>query len=295
MSSTPSLQTRAFVVSANNDIPSPSDIQRSHMRKHYADTSFGQIHYVESGTGDPIFLLHQTPRSSDEYRDVIPLLDNNFRAIAMDTLGFGSSAVPTEPWTIELFAAGVLALANSLGIEKFHIVGHHTGGVIGMEVAASTPQAVLSLTLSGVPYVDAARRERIAPRPTIDGVPTSMDGSHFAKLWRKRAPFYPSDRTDLLDRLFVDAVKIGDRVEEGHQAVNSYIMEDRIGLVTAPTLVLCGELDEFSLPDVPKLTEHLIDSRISIIKGTGVPSVDHKPEGFAHEVREFVSSVCTRA
>jgi pimeloyl-ACP methyl ester carboxylesterase len=47
---------------------------------------------VEHGTGEPVLLLHQTPRSWDEYRDVLPLLGANHRAIAMDTLGFGASA-----------------------------------------------------------------------------------------------------------------------------------------------------------------------------------------------------------
>ncbi|MFD9668021.1 alpha/beta fold hydrolase [Rhodococcus sp. NPDC059968] len=264
------------------------------MRKHYADTPHGQIHYIASGTGDPLFLLHQTPRSSDEYRDVIPLVSDNHHVIAMDTLGFGASDSPDEPWTIELFAAGVLALADSLNIQQFDIVGHHTGGVVGIEVAASNPQRVRSLVLSGVPYVDAERRRKVALGPTIDGVPLSTDGSHLKQLRQKRAPFYPLDRPDLLDRLLVDALKVGARVEEGHQAVNNYRMEDRIESVYAPTLILCGELDTFSLPDVPRLVAHLRDSRQSILPGTGVPSVDHKPDQFAKEVLRFLDSLAAQ-
>jgi pimeloyl-ACP methyl ester carboxylesterase len=258
------------------------------MRKHYADTRHGQIHYVEEGTGPAVLLLHQTPRSWDEYRDVIPLLSDRFRVIAPDTLGFGSSDVPAEPWSIELFADGVEDLVDALGLDAFGLVGHHTGGVISTEVAARRPEQVRALVLSGVPYVDAPRRERVAHAPPIDGVPMSDDGSHYQALFDKRAPFYPADRPDLRHRLVADAVRVGDRVEEGHQAVNAYRMEDRIGLVQAPTLVLCGELDDFSLPDVPRHLEHLQKAESATLPGVGVPSVDHDPETFADVAGAFL-------
>lgn len=258
------------------------------MRKHYADTRHGQIHYVEAGTGGAVLLLHQTPRSWDEYRDVIPLLSGRFRIIAPDTLGFGSSDVPADPWSIELFADGIEDLVDALELDAFALVGHHTGGVISMEVAARRPQQVRALVLSGVPYVDAPRRERVAQAPPIDGVPMSDDGSHYQALFDKRAPFYPADRPDLRHRLLADAVRVGDRVEEGHRAVNAYRMEDRIGLVQAPTLVLCAELDDFSMPDVPRHLERLQKAESAILPGVGVPSVDHDPESFARVVGEYL-------
>jgi len=61
------------------------------IHRAYADTSDGQIHYAEAGQGKPVLLLHQTPRSWDEYRDVLPILSMKYRAIAMDTVGFGDS------------------------------------------------------------------------------------------------------------------------------------------------------------------------------------------------------------
>lgn len=76
------------------------------MRRNFADTRFGQLHYVEEGEGHPVLLLHQTPRSWDEYREVIPLLSATCRVIAPDTLRFGCSDSPDEPWSIELFATG---------------------------------------------------------------------------------------------------------------------------------------------------------------------------------------------
>jgi len=262
---------------------------RSPLRKGYADTRHGQVHYVQGGAGPAVLLLHQTPRSWDEFRDVIPLLSDRFRVIAPDTLGFGASDSPPQKWSIELFADGVEDLVADLGLDSIGLVGHHTGGVVALEVAARCPVPVRALVLSGAPYVDAARRARVAKRPAIDEVPISDDGSHYALLWSRRAPFYPADRPDLRRRLMVDAVRLGERVEEGHLAVNAYRMEDRIGLVQAPTLVVCGELDEFSLPDVPRLLNRLPGATSATLPGVGVPSADQDPVAFAGVVGDFLS------
>jgi pimeloyl-ACP methyl ester carboxylesterase len=265
------------------------------MRHGFADTRHGQVHYVEHGSGEPVVLLHQTPRSWDEYRDVLPLLGASNRAIAVDTLGFGSSARPDGPWTIELFAAGVLDLCDALGLDRVAVVGHHTGGVIAVEVAAAAPERVRGLVLSATPFVDAGRRRRVATsRPPIDHVVPAADGSHLVQLWANRAGFYPPDRPDLLERLVRDALVVLDRVEEGHLAVNRYRMEERIGLVRAPTLALCGELDAFSGPDLPRIAAAIPGARSAVLPGTGVPAVDHRPEQFATAVGEFLATLPAR-
>lgn len=258
--------------------------------KGYAGSRFGQLHYVECGTGAPVLLLHQTPRSWDEYRDVLPLLGAERRAIAMDTLGFGASARTPEPFRIELFADAVEDLIDTLGLSGLSLVGHHTGGVVAIEVAARLGSAIENLVLSGVPYVDAVRRARVAGAPPIDHVTPAADGSHLGELWNRRRAFYPADRPDLLARLVADGLRVIDRVEEGHRAVNAYRMEDRIGLVRSRTLVLCGEEDGYSLPDVPRLCSSIPGAVSAVLPGTGVASVDHRPDLFAAAVAGFLDN-----
>ncbi|MCR1784387.1 alpha/beta fold hydrolase [Nocardioides carbamazepini] len=268
-----------------------SDAQRSGspaIAKGYAESRFGQLHYAESGSGAPVLLLHQTPRSWDEYREVLPLLGATRHAVAMDTLGFGASARTPEPFRIELFADAVEDLIESLGLRDVSLVGHHTGGVVAIEVAARRGTDIANLVLSGVPYVDAPRRARVADAPPIDHVTPAADGSHLVELWNRRRPFYPADRPDLLARLVADGVRVLDRVEEGHRAVNAYRMEDRIRLVRSRTLVLCGEEDAYSLPDVPRLCAAVPGSTSAVLPGTGVPSVDHRPDLFAAAVGAFL-------
>ena len=127
----------------------------------------GTIHYVTAGAGDPVLLLHQTPRSWDEYRDVIPPSAENFSVIAMDTLGFGDSEKPSRPSSVEGYGRAVVAFLDALGIERTSIVGHHTGGVVAVEVAATHPDRVNRLVLSGTTCVDEEGREG-SPRSGTD-------------------------------------------------------------------------------------------------------------------------------
>jgi pimeloyl-ACP methyl ester carboxylesterase len=92
-----------------------------------------------------------------------------------------------------------------------------------------------------------------------------------------------------------DALGVLDRVEEGHLAVNRYRMEERIPLVRAPTLALCGELDTFSLPDLLRIAAAIPVARTAILPGTGVPAVDHRPGQFAAAVGEFIAALPARA
>ncbi|MFI5267593.1 MAG: alpha/beta fold hydrolase [Chloroflexota bacterium] len=260
------------------------------VRRAFADVPEGQIHYAVAGEGEPVLLLHQTPRSWDEFRDVLPIVGQRFRAIAMDTVGFGDSYRPAEPFSVELAGRVVIQFLDALGIDRAHVVGHHTGGVVAVEVAATYPARVNKLGLSSTPCVDAPRRERAAKRPAIDHVEFQADGSHLTALWRKRQWFYPPDRPDLLTRFAIDALKVFDRAEEGHLACNRYQMERRFDLIQAPTLILVGGEDQFALPEYHHMIQRLPHAQHQVVAGGMVPLPDQMPEEFARVVLEFLES-----
>jgi pimeloyl-ACP methyl ester carboxylesterase len=260
------------------------------IRRAYADLPHGQVHYAECGAADapPVLLLHQTPRSWAEYRDVLPLLGAHHRAIAMDTAGFGESdALPGAP-SIEAWAQVAVQLLDALAIASAHVVGHHTGGVIAADLAARHGARVRSLVLSSTPYTDEAFRRARAERPPIDAVEPSDDGEHLALLWRKRQPFYPAGRPDLLQAFVADALKVEGDVEAGHRAVASYRMEGRIGAIMQPTLVIRAPDDPFAAPHAADWLQRLPQARLVDIAGAMVPLPDQLPEAFAQAVIEFL-------
>ena len=260
------------------------------VRRAFANLREGQIHYAECGAADrpAVLLLHQTPRSWAEYRAVLPIVGKRYRAIAMDTAGFGDSYSPRGPASIEAWAAVVVELLDALGIARAHVVGHHTGGVIAVELAAAHPDRVDRLVLSSTPYTDAAFRRQRAVRPPIDDVAVQDDGSHLVQLWQRRQSFYPPMRPDLLNAFVLDAMKVIDRLEDGHRAVARYRMEDRIAGVRHPVLVIRAGADPFAAPHADALCARLLQARRYDIAAGMVPLPDQLPEAFAEAVLDFL-------
>lgn len=101
------------------------------LRYGYADTPLGQLHYAESGAGQPVILLHQTPRSLDEFAEVQPLLAAHRRVIAMDMYGFGQSAkFPASVDVVEI-EGGMIPLMEQKAAEVAEAVETFLVRVIG--------------------------------------------------------------------------------------------------------------------------------------------------------------------
>jgi pimeloyl-ACP methyl ester carboxylesterase len=263
------------------------------IRRGYADTSRGQVHYAEvipeaPASPAPVLLLHQTPRSWDEYREVLPLLGRRHRAIAMDTIGFGASA-PISDHGIETYASVVVEFIQALRLPRVALVGHHTGGLIAIETAARAPGLIGALVLSSTPHYDAGGRAKAAARPPIDQVAEQADGTHLAELWRKRQPYYPPDRPDLLTRLVRDALVLGPEAEAGHEACKRYRLEDRAGGVQCPVLCIGASADPFAFPDLEPLAARFPQARVAVIEGGMVPLMEQRPAEVAEVISEFLS------
>jgi len=265
----------------------PDTTRTNALRRGYVPSRFGQLHYVESGTGEPVLMLHQTPRSWTEYLDVLPLVGARCRAIAMDTLGYGASAKPEGPHRVERFADAVGELIEALGLDRFHLVGHHTGGVIAVEVAARFQDRVASLMLSATAFVDDDKRAGRNAHGRVDHVDPQADGSHLQQLWNKRRGFYRPGEEAALTRYVIDALTVLDRVEEGHESLRRYLMEPRLPHITAPTLAVCAPDDHFSLPSLAKFATAL-GCETRVLSDGHVAAPEQVPAEFARTVLAWV-------
>lgn len=268
----------------------PPAIERS-----FVPISAGLAHVAICGRGRPILLLHQTPRSWDEYREVLPLLGGKYRAIAMDTMGFGDSQpLPAGRDSIEAWASAAHEVMAALGHRSAAIVGHHTGAAIAIEMAASQTDRVDALVLSAAPYVDAAKRASAVGKRVIDEAIAHPDGQHLLELWAMRQPYYPAGRGDLLERFMIDALKAGSRAAEGHRVVHRYEMERRLPLLSCPTLVIAPTADPHAYPHAATVASAIAGSKLVEIKDGMVPLPDQMPHAFAAAVDQFLSALPVR-
>ena len=234
----------------------------------------------------PVVLLHQTPRSHDEFRDVGPLLAAAGRtAYAVDTPGFGASDPPPRD-AVESWADVVSHALDRLGVREHDVVGHHTGGVLGVELAAREPDRVGVLVLSSTPYADDAWRAK--PPHGVDVVEPQPDGSHLTALWQGRQRFYPDGRPDLLERFVRDALAAGqERTESGHRVVREYDMPSRLARVRAHVGLVSCTGDPFAQPHLPRWTERYPDAPVAAVDA-GVPAPDEAPRPFARAVLDLL-------
>jgi len=258
----------------------------------FIDAPDGTVHCAIAGTGRPVVLLHQTPRSWDEYRDVIPILARRYRAIAIDTIGFGdSSRVSRREASIESWARTVVDVLDALHIRCASFVGHHTGAVIASEIAAAFPERTEAAVLSSMPLIDADARAKPASKPAIDKVTRQPSGMHLLELWKQRQPYYPAGDVDLLERFVVDALKAGPMASAGHDVVAKYKMEERLSRIRCPVLIIAATADPFVFEQAKLLEKHIRQARTIEIPGGMVPLPDQMPAEFSGAVSGFLDSL----
>ncbi len=257
------------------------------MRRTFCDTSLGQVHCVTAGdhAGTPLLLLHQTPRSIDEFREVIPLLAASHRVIAVDTPGYGcSDPVPGRP-TVGDYAGAMLEVLDALGVERVVAVGHHTGAVIAVELAAAAPARIERVVLSGPVYTDATGRAELAR--FFRQWHVEPDGSHLVEKWEKMYEWLP--RPDLVQRFIVDLFVAGEVSEQGHFAVAEYPMEDRLPQVRCPALLLYAAQDPFANPARAAALRAAFRPCREITIEAGVFVANESPMAFAQAVLDYVA------
>ncbi|MDH3733519.1 MAG: alpha/beta hydrolase [Gemmatimonadota bacterium] len=105
--------------------------------------------------GPVVFLLHGFPQGAFEWRHQMPVLaDMGFRAIAPNQRGYSAGARPTEvsAYVIPNLVGDLIGMADAVGAEQFHVIGHDWGAVVTWFAGLQHPDRVQSLVPMSVPH-----------------------------------------------------------------------------------------------------------------------------------------------
>ena len=102
----------------------------------YIEVRGARMHYVESGSGDPMLLLHGNPTGVYLWRNIIPLLAKHGRVIAVDLIGFGKSDKPDIDYRFSDHAVYFAGLIEEMGLRNITLVVHDWGSALGFDYAS---------------------------------------------------------------------------------------------------------------------------------------------------------------
>jgi pimeloyl-ACP methyl ester carboxylesterase len=109
--------------------------------QNYVENDGARIWYTAHGSGPAVILLHGGLGHAGNWGSQVPaLVSHGYRAVLIDSRGHGHSTRDARPFTYELMASDVLAVMDTLKIEKAGLVGWSDGACIALILASQAPK-----------------------------------------------------------------------------------------------------------------------------------------------------------
>jgi len=256
------------------------------IRKAYVDTSGGQVHFhMRSGNGLPVVFLHQTASSGKMYYDVMARLEGRL-SYAMDTPGFGGSFDPEDMPSMPQYGKWIIEALDAIGIEDFHVFGHHTGACIAAEIIAAQPERVKTCMMIGP--VPLTKEEREAFREHYS-TPFSPDvgGDYLKTTWDYLQGLGAHSNLALHHREFLDTCRAYMGRFKAYSAVWDQDFTILFKEITCPLLLMCAP-DDVLIDYLLRAKEIQPEADSLLLKGANFEP-DQDPGGTAEAIREFLS------
>ena len=261
-----------------------------------------QVHLRDEGPRDdpmPIILLHGTSDSLHTWEGWAQALKPQRRVIRFDLPAFGlTGPQPQGDYSIDMYVRFVLAVMDTLKVQKAVVGGNSLGGQIAWGVAVKAPARVGKLIL-----VDAAGYPMspksvpigflIARMPGLRNVmeyvlPRRVVESSVRNVYGQPERVTPA----LVDRYFELTLRAGNRKALG-QRMDQRLWgdEDKVKTIRQPTLILWGAQDHLiPLENAKKFEADITGSRLVVFEGLG--HVPHEEDAAAtvQVVREFLAT-----
>jgi 3-oxoadipate enol-lactonase len=239
----------------------------------------------------PIAFVNSLGTDARIWDAVVEAMSPAYRVLTYDKRGHGLSDSPTGPYTLDDHIADLTGLADALGIDSLAVVGVSVGGVIAQGLAISHPDRVSALVLC-----DTAARigtteswnDRIAK---VNEHGTAAIADQIMERW-----FSPSFRHDRPADLVGWRNMLTGANRQGYTATCATLRDTdlthEVASISAPTLVVVGEADLSTPPDLVRATAELIPgARFEIIPDAGhIPSIE-QPQALTRLVTDFLEDI----
>ena len=262
-----------------------------------ADAGGIKTNYLEAGQGKPVILIHGSGPGVTSYanwRLVIPALGEEFRVVAPDMVGFGFTDRPEGiSYGLQTWADQVVALMDSLDIDKASLVGNSFGGSIALRIAAQHPERVDRMVLMGsmgVPFQITEGLDRVwGYEPSFENMRRVLD-------------YFAYSRELVNDELA--EVRYRGSIQPGFQESFAAMFpaprqrwveamttpEEQIRALPHRTLIVHGREDQVIPVETSLKLEELIDNAdLKVYSHCGHWSMIERTRDFNRDVRNFLT------
>lgn len=243
-------------------------------------------HYICTGEGQPVVLLHGWGANIQIYSTIIDLLKSRYRVIALDLPGAGGSSEPPEAWDVDRYVDFVLEFLKGFDLDSVILMGHSFGCRLIIKLLN---RERLPFSVDRIVIVDGAGIKAV---PTLRGkirVRVFKAGKQICRI-----PAVQKLLPDALERLqkFFGSADYASATPVMRQTLVKVVNEDLTGLlpgVTPETLLIWGEHDTATpLSDGRKMEALMPNAGLAVIQNAGHFSFLDQPYVFGRILSSYL-------
>lgn len=268
----------------------------------FANSEGVRIYFEETGAGEPLVFLHEYGGDHESWQDQIRMFCRSHRCIAIAARGYPPSDAPEDPsaYGQDYANRDVIAVLDHLGLQRVHLVGLSMGAYTALQLALNFPDRVVAaVAASGgsgsyKPARDrfAAETEAVAAKIEADrAIPAKAMASGPARiqLKHKDPAGWQNFVTKLTEHPPLAAAHILRQIQLKRPSL--YDLEERLGTVKTPVLLLVGDEDESCLDVNLFLKRTMASAQLVVLPGCGHLLNLEEPALFHQLVERFLVSV----
>jgi 3-oxoadipate enol-lactonase len=245
------------------------------------------IGYVEADSGDatPVVFLHGVGSDKSVWHPQLDHFGKTRRAIAFDYPGYGDSDPAPEGTTRDDYAAAILSAMTALGVGDAHVCGLSLGGVVAIAMHHAAAERCASLVLADTFAVHPEGRAIYERGVAASGNLRALAEARVDVLLAQPAnPEVRHEVVETMSRIDPTAYRIG------AEAVWLADQRDRVRDIRVPTLIICGDDDKPTPPDLSReLHQMIAGSRLAMIPRAGHLTNLEQPELFNAAVDDLIA------
>ena len=255
-------------------------------------------HYVEAGAGEPVVFLHGLPESWFSWHYQIAEVSKEYRVIAVDLKGYGQSDKRDGDYTSQGAANELIALFDIIGLEKFSLVTHDWGTVIGDHIASTIPDRIVKYVRMQAPVlkIDPTKHPQFELFRNQDLATTIMSQARtfVTQVYASRTVQKISDED--MEGIISEFSRPG-VAEAVPRYFRDFVLEseevrlERFVKMTFPVLVLQGEKDPAQpLWYFEGIESVFPDVKLQIVEDAGHFTELEKPEEVSKAILDFLGN-----